>query len=77
MGREEGGGFRMGNTCFKIIKLKIKKKIIKYIRIKNKTKQNKKISKAKTEVLLEEIRNHIEKMLYKSYQEIINQTDPN
>ena len=26
MGREEGGGFRMGNTCFKIIKLKIKKK---------------------------------------------------
>ena len=24
MGREEGGGFRMGNTCFKIIKLKIK-----------------------------------------------------
>ena len=27
MGREEGGGFRMGSTCFKIIKLKIKKKI--------------------------------------------------
>ena len=26
VGREEGGGFRMGNTCFKIIKLKIKKK---------------------------------------------------
>ena len=26
MGREEGGGFRMGNTCFKIIKLKIKRK---------------------------------------------------
>ena len=29
MGREEGGGYRMGNTCFKIIKLKkiiIKKK---------------------------------------------------
>ena len=25
MGREEGGGFRMGNTCFKIIKLKKKK----------------------------------------------------
>ena len=24
MGREEGGGFRMGNTCFKIIKLKTK-----------------------------------------------------
>ena len=24
MGREEGGGFRMGNTCFKIIKLKKK-----------------------------------------------------
>ena len=35
MGREEGGGFRMGNTCFKIIKLKIKKIIIKYIRIPN------------------------------------------
>ena len=26
MGREEGGGFRMGNTCFKIIKFKNKKK---------------------------------------------------
>jgi len=26
MGREEGGGFRMGNTCFKIIELKKKKK---------------------------------------------------
>jgi len=34
MGREEGGGFRMGNTCFKIIKLKIKEK-------KEKKKQNK------------------------------------
>lgn len=29
--------------------------------------QSFKISKAKTEVLLEEIRNHIKKMLYKSY----------
>ena len=26
MGREEGGGFRMRNTCFKIIKFKNKKK---------------------------------------------------
>jgi len=26
MEREEGGGFRMGNTCFKIIKLKKKQK---------------------------------------------------
>ena len=44
MGREEGGGFRMGNTCFKIIKLKIKKIIIiKYIRIKNKKKRKRKI----------------------------------
>ena len=29
MGREEGGGFRMENTCFKIIKFKNKKKIMK------------------------------------------------
>jgi len=36
MGREEGGGFRMGNTCFKIIKLKKKKKKEKKKRIINK-----------------------------------------
>ena len=37
MGREEGGGFRMGNTCFKIIKLKIKKK--KEVKTKKKEKK--------------------------------------
>ena len=34
MGREGGGGFRMGNTCFKIIKLK---KIINKIKKKKKS----------------------------------------
>jgi len=29
MGREEGGGFRMGNTCIIFFKLKLKKKKVK------------------------------------------------
>ena len=29
MGREEGGGFRMGNTCIIFFKLKLNKKIKK------------------------------------------------
>ena len=36
MGREEGGGFRMGNTCFKIIKLKKNKLIKKKLNMKKK-----------------------------------------
>ena len=48
MGREEGGGFRMGNTCIPVadyvkFKNKIKFKIFK----KNKTKQKLNIQKTK------------------------------
>ena len=53
MGREEGGGFRMGNTCIIFFKLKLKKKkkeiqlraAVLQVRILNISCQIKKINK--------------------------------
>jgi len=55
MGREEGGGFRMGNTCIIFFKLKLKKKkeiqlraAVLQVRILNISCQIKKNKKIKT-----------------------------
>ena len=43
MGREEGGGFRMGNTCIPVVdSFRYLAKLIQFVKFKNKIKFKKK-----------------------------------
>ena len=50
MGREEGGGFRMGNTCIPVAdSFWYLAKLIQFVKFKNKIKLKKKTNSSKTD----------------------------